>query len=361
MAGLGGREDRLNVLWIKTFYPHWGKRTAFNSLSSFLDPAQVRLAIKEVPLGEGDFLLPFIKGRCRRAIRARGATAYRLNDLAAEMAAFGRALVPGLDIIHFLDAEHGLLFLPYWLKKWRHIKKLPRVIAMFHQPPEILDRFVNRQVLGLVEAVLLVSPTQEEYFARFLPRERIHTILLGVDTGHFKPLGRPKEPDKLKCLAGGVWLRDYRALEDTARLVQGRARIEFHLVAPRFDIQTGLDNITWHERIPDEELFDLYQTCDLLFLPLQNATANTFLLEGAACGLPVISTELAAIKTYFPGPEAMLVKDNRPEAFAQILLDLAADKNRLIPLGLAAAKRAAALSWSNIAPRYLALYRRLAP
>jgi len=360
MAGMGGRRDRLNVLWIKTFYPHWGQRTAFNSLGPYLDPAQVRLAIKDVPMGEEDFLLPFIKDRCRRAIRARGAAAYRLNDLAAELAAFGRALFPGLDIIHFLDAEHGLLFLPQWLKKWRQIKRFPRIIAMFHQPPEILDRFVNRETLGLVDAVLLVSPTQEEYFARFLPRERIHTILLGVDSGHFKPLGRPKEPGKLKCLAGGVWLRDYRALEETARLVQGRARIEFHLVAPRFDIPAGLDNITWHERIPDDELFDLYQTCDLLFLPLQNATANTFLLEGAACGLPVISSELAAIKTYFPGPEALLVKDNRPEAFARILLDLAADKDRLGLMGRAAAKQAAALSWSHIAPQYLALYRRLA-
>ena len=49
-----------------------------------------------------------------------------------------------------------------------------------------------------------------------------------------------------------------------------------------------LHNLKLLSGIDDSELLNLYQTCGVLFLPLNGFTANNALLEGASCGCPVV-------------------------------------------------------------------------
>jgi glycosyltransferase involved in cell wall biosynthesis len=249
------------------------------------------------------------------------------------------------------------MFLPYWNKKFKFLRSIPKIVAMFHQPPSILESLLNIDIVRRVDHVLVVSPTQAEYFQQYLLPERIDTILLGVDTEHFKP-GNPgkRNSKKFKCLAGGVWLRDYDAIFATAKLLQKIPGIEFHIVAPKIEIPVNMKNVFFHESIPDSALLDLYQNCDVLFLPMRDATANTFLLEGSACGLPVISSDLPSVKTYFPGEEAILIKNNDPDAFAGTLSDLYHDPQKLSRMSACARKRALELSWNKICKEYERLY-----
>jgi glycosyltransferase involved in cell wall biosynthesis len=119
-------------------------------------------------------------------------------------------------------------------------------------------------------------------------------------------------------------------------------------------------NIVIHSGISDAALLDLYQNCHVLFLPLRDATANTFLLEGCACGLPIVSSALPSLRTYFPGEEAILVKDNDPQVFARLLLELFRDPQRRSAMSRQARRRALQLSWEKIVPEYERLYRQLA-
>jgi glycosyltransferase involved in cell wall biosynthesis len=45
-------------------------------------------------------------------------------------------------------------------------------------------------------------------------------------------------------------------------------------------------------------LLSLYNDSRLLFLPLIDATANNSLLEAAACGVPIITSNLPSVKEY---------------------------------------------------------------
>ncbi len=352
----------LHIHMIKTYYPHWHEHTAFNAFLKYFDPLRFNISMRNVPMGDGRFpRIPFLKKYCRKKIKNRGVQEYKLNDLAAEIGVFFAGIFKRVDAVHFLDAEHSLLFLPYWYAKWNHLKSFPRIVAMFHQPPAILESLIDIDIIRQVDRVVVVSPTQEEYFNRYLPPEQIITILLGVDTQQFKPLPLKVKTGKFRCLGGGIWLRDYEAFFKTAELLREIPGIEFHLAAPR-TVSPGTQNpgsIIFHENIPFSRLMELYQTCDILFLPMQDATANTFLLEGSACGLPIVSSDLPSIKTYFPGDEAILVKDNHPDEYAEIIRDLYQHPGKLAEMSKKARHRAEELSWSKIVKEYEQLYLNL--
>lgn len=354
---------------LKTYYPYWGEYTAFNAFLKYFNPDCFQIKMRNVPMGDENFIrIPFLKKYCRKKIEKKSVHEYTLNDLSAEISVFFNSLFKKIDVVHLIDAEHSLIFLPGWYKKFRLLKSFPKIVAMFHQPPSILEALINIDIVKQVDYVLVVSPTQADYFLQYLPSEQIKTILLGVDTEHFHPLpgngnSKKKTAKTFRCLGGGVWLRDYDAIFKTAQLLQDISDIEFHLVAPKMESpgdKTGnLKNIIFHEGISDSELLNLYQTCDVLFLPMQDATANTFLLEGSACGLPVVSTDLPSIKTYFPGEEAILVNDNNPDEYSGIIRDLYQHPGKVAEMSKKARKRAEALSWSKIVRKYEQLYLNL--
>lgn len=354
--GVPPRERAKRILMLKTFYPHWGKNTAFNSFGDFFDPRRFKIEMKNVTMGEDEFPFRFMRKYIQRKIRSRAVQEYKLNDFMAEFSLFRQSLFVGADVVHFLDAEHSLMFLPELFRKFRHIRAFPPVIAMVHQPPEILKKIVNMEILRQVRRVLTVSPHQEEFLRQWLPTDQVSTILLGVNTRHFKPSGAAKPEQPFKCLSGGVWLRDYPAIFATAEKLREFPDIEFHIVAPSKLKAGAAGNIIFHENIPDEQLMELYQSCHALFLPFKDATANTFLLEGAACGLPVISSNIPGVRAYFPGAEAIRIDGNHPDDFAEAILQLKKNPSFLADMSRKAVARAGELSWENIIKQYEVLY-----
>jgi glycosyltransferase involved in cell wall biosynthesis len=350
----------VSVRLLKTRYPHWGTRTAFNGFLRYFDRRAFAITMEDVPLGNGRLLpAPFSRLPLRR-LQEKKPQEYGWHDLLAEMRMLRRGFFGKNDVLHFIDAEHSLSFLPGWFQKFRRLKNFPKIIAMFHQPPAILEKIIAMEAACAADHVLTVAPEQARFFARFMPVERISTIFVGVDTEYFKPLDSEKSRQEFKCLAGGVWLRDYPAFIKTAELLADIAEIEFHLVAPRGQFRALPKNIVVHSGISDAALLDLYQNCHVLFLPLKDATANTFLLEGCACGLPIVSSALPSLRAYFPGEEAILVPDNDPRVFAGLLFELFSDPRRRSAMSRHARRRALQLSWEKIVPEYERLYSELA-
>jgi glycosyltransferase involved in cell wall biosynthesis len=350
----------VSVRLLKTHYPQWGKHTAFNAFLGYFDGHAFDISMRDVPMGNGRLLpAPFANLFLKRWQRNKPRE-YSRSDFWAEWLMFNRALFGKIDVLHLIDAEHSMLCLPGWFQKFGFMKNFPRIIAMFHQPPAILEKIIDINIAAQASHVLTVAPEQAEFFAGFMPVERLSTILLGVDTGYFKPLDAQKKSGTFRCLSGGSWLRDYQAVLKTAELLAGIPEIEFHIVSSAVSIPANSKNIYLHSGISDSALLELYQNSQVLFLPLKDATANTFLLEGCACGLPVVSSALPSLKVYFPGEEAILVKDNDPLAFAGALSDLYRDSDKHARMSQCARQRALQLSWEKIIPEYERLYRTLA-
>lgn len=342
-----------------TRYPHWGAYTGFQQVCRHLDPATVRLSLRAVSDSDEDWPIPPnpLNDRLRLRVQARGMAWYKLSDLAAEIAALPAALTNAVDIVHFLDAEHTGQYLPRWIKRWRGSRV--KTVGTFHQPPEILPGLVDRDAVSMLDLVLVVSPTQEAFFHQCVPANRVRTMLHGVDTAFFRP--RPVDGpittrSVFKCITVGHWMRDWAAVRAVAEALSSDAGIELHIVTNRDTGLDGMANVKVHQNVGDERLRQLYQEADALFLPLTNSTANNSLLEGMACGLPVVSTRLQSVIAYVGDGPAALVEGNDRDELLNILLALRHDEARRRRMGRAGRARAEALAWPRVALELEGLY-----
>ena len=244
------------------------------------------------------------------------------------------------------------------MSKLGRLRSRPPIVATFHQPPELLDRLINLSIVRRIDHVIVLSPEQVSYFTQHLPADRVSMILHGVDTNFFRPADR-KRTGTFRCLSVGSWMRDYDAILEVAQRLRSVPQFEFQIVSRAVSNRPVPANVSVQSGIDDDSLRTLYQEADVLFLPVTSATANNAVLEGIACGLPVVSTDLASLRTYLPGQEAILLGGNDPGQLAEALLKLYHNPHLREEMGLAARQRALQLSWSSVAKQHESLYERL--
>ena len=109
----------------------------------------------------------------------------------------------------------------------------------------------------------------------------------------------------------------------------------------------------------DNALRGLYRKATLLLLPMQHATANNALLEGIACGLPVVATRLPGLAAHVPGREAILVEGNTVDGFVEAILKVVRDDGYRQQMAKAARRRALELDWRRITPLFENMYENL--
>jgi glycosyltransferase involved in cell wall biosynthesis len=346
------RPTRLHI--IRTRYPHWGGHSGIHQFLHHLDPARFRIEERLATDGDDDFPLrnPALRRRVRGLIQ-NGMPWYKLSDLDAEMRALARCWRGRIDVVHYLDGEHSARFLP-GLRPRR-----AGVVATFHQPPELLGGLLSGRALRRIDRVTVVSPVQADWFAERIGPDRVSVILHGIDTVFFRPGVEREDGDVFRCLTVGHHLRDFAAIRGVAERLAGRP-VEFHVVTGRDTGLEDLPNVRRHRDVDDGRLLALYQGADALLLPVHQSTANNALLEGIACGLPVISSRLPSIVAYVPGAEAILVEGNDPDALTEAVLHLQADREATREMGRRARRRAEELSWPNLAPRYAEVYSEVA-
>jgi glycosyltransferase involved in cell wall biosynthesis len=289
----------------------------------------------------------------KRLIRRGRMPWYKLSDLNAEICAFVSCLAGRADIVHFLDGEHSPMFLPR-LVRFARLARI-RTVVTFHQPPRIAQELVNRDLLRWVDHVVLVSPSQLPFFLEYIPGDRLHVIFHGIDNEFFRPSERPRDTGEFRCITVGHWLRDWNILRQIAEAIP---EVRFDVVTAAETGLGGLDNVYTHRGIDDRALAELYRTADALLLPLVDSTANNALLEGMASGLPVVATDLPAVRAYLPNGGGLLVPNNSTDGFIGALQSLRQDIPLRHEMGRSARTRAEELAWSRLVPEYEALYTR---
>jgi glycosyltransferase involved in cell wall biosynthesis len=346
----------LHIRFVHTRFPHWGGRSGYVHLVDYLNPKRFRIALHGTSDSHADlpsWLSPF-RDRLRRHIRERMPW-YKLSDLNAEIETFAACMTGRHDIIHFLDGEHAPQFLPGWLRRAR--RRSVKVIATFHQPPGLLGDIVDPDVLRVLDHVLLVSPSQRDFFERHLPPERVHVLLHGVDADFFHPPATSGEAENLRCITVGNWLRDWQTVGAVASRMPD---VKFDLVTGRATGLEELANVRIHGGLDDNALTALYRQANILFLPLLDATANNALLEGMASGLPVLATDLSSVRAYLPDGEAILVSPRNADGFVTELTRLHHAPGERANLGARARARAEALAWPSLITAYEAFYGEIA-
>lgn len=343
----------------RTRYPHWGMHSGINQFTKYLDSNSYDIEMRVVSDSDDDFPIhnTAIRNWLCRLVQKHGMQWYKLSDLATEMKVFRDFLFEKVDVIHYLDGEHTAQYSPWLCKLPRKIR--PKIVATYHQPPELLNSLIIKDVIRRLDYITVVSPDQESYFKEFVAPHKIQVVLHGIDTHYFQPGNALKDKEKFKCITVGHWLRDFKAVRETAEKLVAYKNIEFHIVSSQVAEVEHLENVITYSGIDDDRLLKLYQQSDILFLPLIQSTANNAILEGIACGLPVVSTNLPSVKAYLPGKEAVLIKDNDPQQFADAIVHLFHNPDDHDEMAHAARKRAEELDWRNITPQYEGIYSKL--
>ena len=346
------------IYLIRTFQAHWSQHSGINQFVKYID--QSRFQIKEhlVMRNRSNFgLVRYAKRKISDAVRRGGTGSYMINDFLAEINGFRYFANKGYDVLFYLDGEHSLNYLPKWLRKGYHRKKPPKIIAMFHQPPERLCQLSNMDVLHRIDHAIVLSQVQADHLSQYLPKEKISTVLHGIDVDYFHPGEAKKKSGKFICLSVGYWLRDYDTVVRVAERLKEYADIEFHIVSSEVNPPTRLRNIHMHKNISDAELLSLYQRANVLLMPLLDATANNVILEALACGLPVITTKLPGTMEYLTGQEGILISPQKPELYLKELMNLYEKRDELDRKSEHARKRAVELSWPNFARKIEKLFK----
>lgn len=259
-------------------------------------------------------------------------------------------------IFHFLYGENFCRFTPY-LNGWRD----NLIVASFHQTPEQLtERLHATGHLRHLAAVVILGENQRPFFERYVPKERIWFVPHGVDTTHFAPHGERPWHDEPLCVCIGGHLRDFATLAKAIEILNAEGvRIRYETVARRDQAACvrNLPNVRVRDYISDEEMLRLYQEADVMVHSYDDAVASNLLLEGMACGAPLVVTDIGAVRDYISDDAAILVPPKSPAAMAAAIKDLALNQSRGDQLGRRARQRAESLDHAQIAERLAGVYR----
>lgn len=350
--------EPVRIQYVHTDYSHFGPHAGTRRIIDYVDKEAFRVREYAVKKEKHQLNLPFLIARrlTRPWLIRKGMKLYFLEDYVAETRIANHAARDPVDIVHFVDGDHSYQHLRCMLDQ-RGLTHT-RIITTHHQPPEFLERIIRKDTMTLVDHVFLVSPEQKDFFSQFLPDEKISVIELGVSADFYVPAEAPPSREVFRTITVGSHLRDFDTLKEVAKSMQDEA-IEFHVVSHSLQPDPAYPNVIVHQGVSDEALLQLYQQSHLLLLTLSEATANSALLEGLACGLPIATNDLRGTRHYLPADERFFLPSKNPDDIVAHLRDLIAQPVLCDELADLAYARGQELAWSNVVKRAEAIYRQV--
>ena len=319
-----------------------------------------------------------VRGRSRTDIQD-GVTVHRAASLGVVLS---QPIAPGLPLlVRRTAADLVHLHHPNPLGDIAALTDRPRPLVLTHHSDVVRQRPLRMLYWPLVHAAMQRARLIAVSSARLLGvslelrgfEAKTRVIPYGIDDARFRPSAaldarvrelRARWAGEPVVLAVGR-LVSYKGLEV---LLQAAAGLELRVVLVgegpevlRLRALAG-PRTTFEGRVSDAELPVYYRTADVLCLP-SVSIAEAFgivLLEGMACGLPLITTALptGVADVNRDGVTGLVVPPGDPGALREALVSLMADRERREAFGAAArAVYEREYTAALMVKRYLELYR----
>jgi glycosyltransferase involved in cell wall biosynthesis len=300
-----------------------------------------------------------VVGRLRFLVDRSGSMWYNRDSLYSELRAARQWFRRSGQIFHFLYGENSHRYLGNLKFKGRR----NFIVCTYHTPADKFRVVVqDKNHLARIDAVIVVSRSQVEFFSELVGLERVSYVPHGIDVDYFRPKKRRmSQGGGVRCLFVGIHLRDFETMARSAQILNRCGKdIHFAVVTyPKFHHYfQGIDNVELYAGISDEKLLGLYQDTDIFVCPLLGSTANNSLLEAMACGLPIVSTDLPGVRDYMNDDCSLLTPARDPQALAEAVLCLGEDQLRRRQMALAGRVRSMDFNWQKIASKTRDIYER---
>ncbi len=299
------------------------------------------------------------RGFLRRAVNAvltqtSLTTWYRFSSARLEWRAWQAVNQGFCGPLHLLWADRDLGFLDLIARQ----KKIP-ICCSFHSCPDTFGELFNYPSrLKRIDAIILMSRIQLSYFETMGIRpERLHVVLHGVDTDFFRPPDCPTH-DPFTVLFVGSYRRNFKLVREVCEGLNRPPAISVRIItSPQWhNLFADLGNVTCHSGLTDAELREAYQGASCLLMACEHATANNALLEGMACGLPVVAESVGGIPEYVGEDNGLLTPIGQSAPMDAAIRALAVDATLRANLGIRARRRAMMLDWKCVGRRMQEIY-----
>lgn len=268
-----------------------------------------------------------------------------------------------------------------------------------------LDRRAVAEQLRSVAAVVAVSGHVERLFKAAFPefRGEVAVAANGVDTDLFCPPPAPRAASETPRLLFVGRLSPEKGvhtlLQAFSKVVARWPGATLELVGPRTylprrflvdlsddplvsalarfyrddggsDYQQHLDQqvreaglqgrVNFHGSLPHADIVRHYQQADLVVNPSLSETFGISIVEGMACGVPVVGTRVGGMLDTITDEVGLAVPAEDPQALADALIGILGDPARAAEMGRRGRERAVThFTWAARAQRLLDVYRRV--
>ncbi len=288
------------------------------------------------------------------------------------------------------DLIHTHLPTP-WSADWSAIAATTRrkPLVLTHHNNIVGDGYANcvAQVYNytglkfILERANRIIITQPNYLASssYLEKyeDKVEVIPVGVDAEKFRPMNTENEDNTLFFLSVLDRFHVYKGLDhllqalntvkeedpDVKLIVGGEGELldRYRQMSSSLGLE---ENVEFVGFIPDYEITQYYNRCDLFILPSISAEQEGFgmvLLEAMACGKPVISTDIVGVaKDLMENGAGIIVERRDAKGLAEAILHILQNKDRAGTMGAAGRRLVEEkYRWETMAKRVEMVYREM--
>jgi len=213
------------------------------------------------------------------------------------------------DILYFANAY---AFQDFTISILKYIHKKPVISgqhAVMFQKSHLHNMYINTlgKVLAKTYNAHHVLNTQDKQIFEKWGLKRVYFIPIGVDTQRFSPNKRKKDHAKFKVLFVGrlTFQKGVDILCESIKMINEsvfQEKLEFLIVGSGNmeplvqEVTQQYKNVKYLGQVTDEALTKIYSNSNLLVMPSRRETFGIVALEAQACGLPVITSNIAGPK-----------------------------------------------------------------
>lgn len=300
---------------------------------------------------------------------------------------YARKLAKQVDLIHHIS--------PFAIEKDFNLLALsnskPFVIGPIEIPHEVFDdefaimkipsfaklvkdskvrKVLSIKTLEKCDYAITVNSQTKKYLSKFIDKEKIKTIPLGVDLDIFKYSPPPQNHDIL-AVGWHIRRKGFKYLiEAMPTILKEYPDAKLHITSSGPQTSNlkmlvkklNLNNsVIFHGRVNDEEILQLYEQCCIFcHSSLSEGFCHTT-LEAMATGRPVVSTNTVGSEMVGDGKTGFLVHTADSEAIADGILKVFNDDELTYKMGVEGRKKVEEeYDWNIIAKKYYEVYQEVA-